>query len=165
MTSPSFRVGLGVDSHAFEKAPSSRPLKIGGIIIPHDRGLLGDSDADVVLHALFNAIASAIGDRGLGFYFGKKEMENPLNKDSAHLLLTALGKMKEKGFHVGNLSVTIEGAQPRMEKHVPAMKENVARVLGITPEEVGITVTSGDGLTSFGKGEGLYAQVMVLLSR
>lgn len=154
---------MGTDSHAFAALESKKKLMMGGIEILDENGLEGDSDGDIFLHSAFNAIMSAMGERGLGFYFNKGNMDQ--FGDSTKILGVAIQKMLEKKFSVVNISFTVEGKRPRLEKHIPAIQQSVGKLLGISPASVGITVTSGDGLTSFGKGEGVYCQAIALLQK
>lgn len=155
-----FRIGMGTDSHAFVPAKGKR-LMLGGVHIDHPDALQGDSDGDVLLHAAFNAIMSAIGDRGLGHYFNKNNMDR--YGASEAILGLAMEKATEKGYRVNNVSITVEGQQPRLEKHIPAMQKRIGEILNVEPDCVGITVTSGETLSAFGKGEGIYGQAVILL--
>ena len=157
-----FRIGLGTDSHAFEKVAAGRKVVLGGVVIPHPLGLDGDSDADVVLHALFNAMTSAVGDRGIGFYFKKADMEKGY-ADSANMIRRALEIISDAGFELVNVSVALELKEPKIEPNVPAMKKRMADILGIIESAIGISATSGDGMSPYAKGEGIYGQVIVLL--
>ncbi|MBM3282570.1 MAG: 2-C-methyl-D-erythritol 2,4-cyclodiphosphate synthase [Candidatus Diapherotrites archaeon] len=159
---PSFRIGLGVDSHAFEKNPSARKLMLGGVHFTGERALEGDSDADVILHALFNAIHSALGDRGLGFYFSKKDMAGEL-ADSKNMLARAIQTLEKSPYHIANVSITLECLTPRIEPKNGDIRKRVAGLLNIDVSCVGLTAGTGDHLTAFANGEGIYCQVMVLL--
>lgn len=159
-----FRIGLGTDSHAFEKVAAGKKVVLGGVVIPHPLGLEGDSDADVVLHALFNALSSAVGDRGIGFYFTKGDMEKGF-ADSSKMVRKALEIVSSAGFGVVNVSVALELKGPKIEPNVPAMKKRMAEILGIDAGAIGITATSGDGMSPYAKGEGIYGQVIVLLQK
>ncbi|KKR78760.1 MAG: 2-C-methyl-D-erythritol 4-phosphate cytidylyltransferase, partial [Candidatus Nomurabacteria bacterium GW2011_GWA2_40_9] len=142
-----FRVGFGQDSHAFSK-DKSKKLILGGYIIPNETGLEADSDGDLILHALFNAISSAIGERGLGYY------SNPMCKngitDSREYLKVILKKLKDRNMKLNNLSISIEASKPRLEKHTGKIIESLSKILSLNKENIGITYTSGDNLTSFG---------------
>ncbi|MBM3282601.1 MAG: 2-C-methyl-D-erythritol 2,4-cyclodiphosphate synthase [Candidatus Diapherotrites archaeon] len=157
------RIGMGTDSHAFADLNSGKRLVLGSVEIPGEIGLVGDSDGDVILHAAFNAIMSALGEQGLGFYFNKNNMDK--YGHSTAILEVGLEKMHSLGFRVGNISITLEGKKPRLQKHIPSIQEAMSALLHVLPACVGITITSGDGLTSFGKGEGLYCQAVVLLEK
>jgi 2-C-methyl-D-erythritol 2,4-cyclodiphosphate synthase len=155
------RVGLGQDSHAFEPDSSAKPLILGGVVFPGTPGLKANSDGDVVLHAIFNALSAAIGKRSLGIY------ADPICargiKDSAAYLAVALDMVREAGYTVGNVSVSIEARRPRIEPRAAEMQQRIAALLGVSADRVGLTATSGEGLTAFGRGEGIQALVIACL--
>ena len=155
-----FRIGFGQDSHRFS-GNKNKKLVIGGHVIPNEIGLEADSDGDVILHALFNAISSAIGDRGLGFYAGP--MCRKGIKDSKEYLKIILRKLNEKSFKISNASISIEAARPKLEQHTDKIKNSLSKILSLEEERIGITYTSGDNLTSFGKGEGMQCFCLVTL--
>jgi 2-C-methyl-D-erythritol 2,4-cyclodiphosphate synthase len=159
-----FRIGLGVDSHAFEKEKTERKLVLGGVHFLGEFALAGDSDADVILHALFNAIHSALGDRGLGFYFSKKDMVGKM-ADSENILKRALETLSGSGYSISNVSLTLECLKPRIEPKSIAIRTNLARILNVNINQIGLTAGTGDYLTSFGKGKGIYCQAIVLLEK
>lgn len=161
MTLP-FRIGLGVDSHAFEATATGRKLMLGGVHFENERALVGDSDADVILHALFNAIHSALGDRGLGFYFSKKDMVGKM-ADSKNILARAIQTLEQSPYQIGNVSITLECLTPRIEPRNVDIRMSVARVLGVDVSQIGLTAGTGDHLTSFADGKGIYCQAVVLL--
>lgn len=156
------RIGFGVDSHAFEKNPSTRKLMLGGVHFPNERALDGDSDADVILHALFNAIHSALGDRGLGFYFSKKDMQGEL-ADSKNILARAVETLEKSPYRLANVSITLECLVPRIEPKNIEIRESIAHVLHIDISRIGLTAGTGDHLTAFADGKGIYCQAVVLL--
>jgi 2-C-methyl-D-erythritol 2,4-cyclodiphosphate synthase len=153
-------VGLGQDSHAFEPDGSQKPLVLGGVVFPGAPGLQANSDGDVVLHAIFNALSSAIGKRSLGIY-ADPICERGV-KDSSAYLAVALDMVREAGYTVGNVSVSIEARRPRIEPRAEEMQQHIADLLGVSTDRVGLTATSGEGLTAFGRGEGI--QVFVIAS-
>ena len=154
------RVGLGQDSHAFEPEGSTKPLILGGVVFAGHPGLLANSDGDVVLHALFNALSQALGKRSLGVY------ADPICQrgvtDSREYLAVALDMVRHAGYTISNVGVSVEGRRPRIEPMSQTMKQNIARLLDVAGDQVGITATSGEGLTAFGRGEGI--QVLVIVS-
>jgi 2-C-methyl-D-erythritol 2,4-cyclodiphosphate synthase len=154
------RVGLGQDSHAFEPEGSRKPLILGGVVFPGHPGLLANSDGDVVLHALFNALSQAIGKRSLGVY------ADPIcqrgGKDSRAYIAVALDMVRQAGYTISNVGVSIEARRPKIEPLAEQMKKSLAGLLGVADDQVGITATSGEGLTAFGRGEGI--QVLVIVS-
>ena len=154
------RVGFGHDSHPFEPEGTTKPLILGGVVFAGQPGLHANSDGDVVLHALFNALSQAIGKRSLGIY------ADPLCQagvtDSRAYLKVALDMLGEAGYTIGNVGISIEARRPRIEPMARAMKSSIASLLGVSADQVGITATSGEGLTSFGRGEGI--QVFAIAS-
>ncbi len=154
------RVGLGQDSHAFEPEGSQKPLILGGVAFPGHPGLLANSDGDVVLHAIFNALSQAIGKRSLGVY------ADPLCqsgvRDSRVYLSVALDMVRQAGYTINNVGVSIEARRPKIEPLAAQMKASLAGLLGVSGDQVGITATTGEGLTAFGRGEGV--QVLVIVS-
>jgi 2-C-methyl-D-erythritol 2,4-cyclodiphosphate synthase len=156
------RVGLGQDSHAFEPESSTKPLILGGVTFLGHPGLLANSDGDAVLHALFNALSSAIGKRSLGIY------ADPICRsgvtDSREYLKLALDMTRQAGYTINNVSVSVEARRPKIEPAAEQMKKSLAALLGIAHDQVGITATSGEGLTAFGRGEGIQVFVIVSLT-
>lgn len=155
------KIGLGQDSHRFEKG---KPLVLGGVGINYHSGLKANSDGDVVLHALCNALASAVGKGSISTYADKMCKEEGIT-DSKEYVKVALGFVQGAGYKVGNVSIAIEGKEPKLEKHVSEMKKVIASLLDVDVAEVGITATTGEELTAFGKGEGVQVFVVVILSR
>ncbi len=156
-----FRVGLGQDSHRFVEKDGSKPLVLGGIVIPKERGLKGNSDGDVVLHAIFNSLSQAVGERSLGVYSDPLCLEQGIT-DSKEYVKVVLKIIRKKGYKINNIGVMIEAKKPRIEEHSKVMKRSISRILGIDEDQIGITATTGDGLTDFGRGEGI--QVLVISS-
>ena len=156
------RVGLGQDSHAFEQDGSRKPLVLGGVVFAGHPGLLANSDGDVVLHALFNALSQAVGKRSLGVY------ADPICRrgitDSKEYLRVALDMVRQAGYTINNVGVSIEARRPQIEPMAEQMKASIAGILGVGDDQVGITATSGEGLTAFGRGEGIQVFVIVSLT-
>ena len=154
------RVGQGFDVH---QLVSGRKLVIGGVEIPHERGLLGHSDADVLLHAICDALlgAAALGDIGRHF-----PDSDPRYKgiDSRELLRHVAALIREKGYRVGNVDATIIAQAPRMAPHIPKMVQNIAADLGIDAGAVNVKATTTEELGFTGRGEGIAAQAICLLS-
>lgn len=151
-SSANFRAGFGQDSHKFSKNKNKK-LILGGFIVPNEAGLEADSDGDVILHALFNALSSAIGGRSLDYYAGPMCREGI--SDSNEYLKIILEKMHKKNIKINNISIAIEAARPKLERYTENIKSSLSRILNLNKENIGITYTSGDELTSFGKGEGI----------
>jgi 2-C-methyl-D-erythritol 2,4-cyclodiphosphate synthase len=154
------RIGQGFDVHALV---AGRKLVIGGVEIAHDKGLLGHSDADVLLHAICDALlgAAALGDIGRHF-----PDSNPKYKgiDSRELLRHVAALLVEKGYRVGNVDATIIAQAPRMAPHIPAMIANIAADLAIDPGRVNVKATTTEELGFTGRGEGIAAQAICLLT-
>ena len=155
-----FKVGFGHDSHQFSKNKSKK-LILGGCIIPNETGLEANSDGDLILHALFNAIGSAIGDRGLGFYADSMLKKGIL--DSSKYLNIILGKLNGKNMKISNVSISIEASRPKLEKHTDNIKNSLSKILSLNKENIGITYTSGESLTSFGRGKGMQCFAVVTI--
>lgn len=150
------RTGLGQDSHAFEKTPSGKPLKLAGIVF-EGPALEGNSDADVVLHALCNALTGVHGVVVLGK--ATDELSKAGKNDSAEyvkLALSHLGSLK-----LSHVSVSLECLRPKIVPKIDEMRKNLAKILGLDYRDVAITAHTGEGLTAFGRGEGILASVIV----
>jgi len=153
------RVGTGFDVHALV---AGRRLVIGGVHVPYERGLEGHSDADVLLHAIGDAILGALALGDLGAHFPDSDPRWK-NADSRALLRHIAGLMGERGFSIGNVDATVIAQAPRLAPHVAAMRANVASDLGCTPDDVGIKATTTEHLGFAGRGEGIAAMASVLL--
>jgi len=153
-----FKSAIGQDSHRFEEEGSKKPLMIGGVHIPGCPGLEGNSDADVVLHALINALSGVSGLNILGKISDDMCLRLGITDSKAYLAkaMESLGN-----YRISHVSVAIEGKRPRFEPVIGKIKESLADLLKIQPSDVGITATTGEGLTAFGRGEGLQAFVVV----
>jgi len=155
----SVRVGTGFDVHALV---AGRRLVIGGVHVPYERGLDGHSDADVLLHAIGDAILGALALGDLGRHFPDSDPRWK-DADSRALLRHIAGLMRERGFAIGNVDATVIAQAPRLAPHVAAMRANVASDLGCTPDDVGIKATTTEHLGFAGRGEGIAAMASVLL--
>ena len=153
-----FKVGFGQDSHKFSK-DKSKKLILGSYLVPNEAGLDANSDGDVVLHALFNAISQAIGERSLGFY--ADEMYRNGITDSKEYLKVILDKLKQKSLKINNIGITIEAGRPKLEGHTDKIKDSVSKLICLDKDNIGINYTSGEGLTAFGKGEGMQCFAVV----
>jgi 2-C-methyl-D-erythritol 2,4-cyclodiphosphate synthase len=154
-------IGIGEDSHAFG---SDKKLVLGGVVFEGEKGLIAHSDGDVVFHALFNAVSSALGGRSIGFYFPDTRADQE-NMNSENYIKFAANMLKEKKCAVENISLSIEAKKPKIEPKAEEMKKRIAEGFGISPSMVGLTATSGEGLTSFGKGEGVRVVAAVSIKR
>jgi 2-C-methyl-D-erythritol 2,4-cyclodiphosphate synthase len=156
-----FRIGQGYDVHALTPG---RKLILGGVEIPHSRGLLGHSDSDALLHAITDALlgAAGLGDIGGMFPDTSSQWEGA---DSRTLLRGAMAAVREAGWRVGNVDATIIAQAPRIAPHVAAMRANIAADLGIDPGAVNVKGKTNERLGFEGRGEGIAAQAAVLLQR
>lgn len=153
------RVGQGFDVH---QMVAGRKLIIGGVEIPHDKGLLGHSDADVLLHAVCDALlgAAALGDIGRHF----SDTDAKYKNIDSRILLREVGNMvRNAGFSIGNVDATIIAQVPKMAPHIPRMVENIAVDLGIAMNAVNVKATTTENLGFIGRGDGIAAQAVVLL--
>ena len=153
------RIGIGMDSHKFSKG--KKPLMLGGIKISNKDGFDANSDGDVVLHALFNALSTAIGMKSLGFYADKMLKEGIT--DSKQYLKFITGKTNEKNLKIQNVAIMLEGKRPKIDGQIDRIKSSLSKLLGIKSDYIGIAATSGEGLTEFGEGKGMQCIVVISL--
>ncbi|WP_312097457.1 2-C-methyl-D-erythritol 2,4-cyclodiphosphate synthase [Niallia sp.] len=156
-----FRIGQGFDVH---QLVSGRPLIIGGIEIPYEKGLLGHSDADVLLHTIADACLGAIGEGDIGKHFPDTD-EAFKDADSAKLLQHVWQIVKEKGYKLVNADCTIMAQQPKMAPHIKAMQARIAELLETEQENVNVKATTTEKLGFTGRGEGIASQAVVLLQK
>src|SRR5690606_23880153 len=155
------RIGQGFDVHALV---SGRPLIIGGVTIPYERGLAGHSDADVLLHAVTDALLGGAGLGDIGRHFPDTD-ETYRGADSRVLLRAAYGKVRQSGWQVVNVDATLHAQAPRIGPHAAAMVANIAHDLGIDAGCVNIKGKTNEGLGYLGRKEGIAATVVALLAR
>lgn len=155
------RIGNGYDVH---RLVAGRKLILGGVDIPHTLGLLGHSDADVLLHALSDAILGAIGEGDIGRHFPDTD---PAFKgaDSIKLLQHVMALADSKGFRIGNVDTTIVAQRPKLAPFIQQMRANIARALGAEEERVNVKATTTEELGFAGRGEGIAAYAVALLER
>ena len=153
------RVGMGYDVH---QLVDERKLIIGGVEIPHEKGLLGHSDADVLLHAIMDALIGAIGEGDIGKHFPDTD-ENYKGISSMCLLECVGTLLKEKKASIHNIDATIIAQRPKMAPHIPGMKENIAKVLNIEVSQVNIKATTEEKLGFTGSEQGISSQAVVLV--
>ncbi|WP_277057200.1 2-C-methyl-D-erythritol 2,4-cyclodiphosphate synthase [Trichlorobacter lovleyi] len=153
------RIGHGYDVH---RLVEDRKLIMGGVDIPWEKGLLGHSDADVLLHAIADALLGALAMGDIGKHFPDTD---PVFKgaDSMKLLEHVVGLIRTQGYAVGNLDATIIAQRPKMAPHIQAMRENVARACGVEVDRINVKATTEEGLGFTGTGEGISAHAVVLL--
>lgn len=155
------RIGHGFDVH---KLVENRPCIIGGVTIPFEKGLLGHSDADVLLHSVADACLGAIGEGDIGKHFPDTD-EAFKDADSKKLLRHVFQIVKEKGYILGNVDCTIIAQLPKMAPHITAMREVIASLLEADLSQVNVKATTSEKLGFTGRGEGIAAEVVVLLQK
>ena len=156
-----FRIGEGWDVHALVPG---RPLIIGGITIPHHAGLLGHSDADVLLHAITDALFGAAGLGDIGRHFPDTDTQFK-GADSAQLLAEAARRVRAAGFEIGNVDSTVIAQAPKLAPHIPAMVARIAATLGVAVEQVNVKAKTAEKLGPVGQGLAIEARAAVLLTR
>lgn len=154
-----FRVGIGHDTH---RLGAARPLRLGGLTIPHESGLVGHSDADVLLHAITDAILGAGGAGDIGELFPDTDPANK-DKDSAEMLAAARDKALGATGRVVNLDCTVFAEAPKLSVHKPALRESIARLLGVRPEQVSVKAKTGERVGPIGRKEAIGAEAIVLV--
>ena len=158
-TLPPFRIGEGWDIHALVVG---RPLVLGGITLPFDKGLLGHSDADALLHAITDALLGAAGLGDIGSHFPDTDAQFR-GADSAVLLAEAARIVRAKGYAVGNVDSTVIAQAPRMAPHIGAMRARIAQLLGIAPDCVNVKAKTAEKMGPVGLGQAIEARAVVLL--
>ncbi len=153
------RIGHGYDVHKFEE---NRRLIIGGVVIPYEKGLLGHSDADVLLHAISDALlgAAALGDIGKHFPDSSNEF---LNIDSRILLRKVVCLLNENGYKIGNIDATVIAQKPKMSPHIAEMRRNIAEDCGVTLDKINVKATTEEGLGFTGKLLGISAHAVCII--
>jgi 2-C-methyl-D-erythritol 2,4-cyclodiphosphate synthase len=159
MNAPRARIGTGFDVHALV---AGRRLVLGGVTIPHDRGLDGHSDADVLLHAICDAILGALGQGDIGAHFPDTDSAYK-DADSRVLLRRVWQRARAAGYALGNLDATVIAQAPRLQPHTAQMVANIAADCDARPQQVNVKATSTERLGFIGRGEGIAAQAAVLL--
>ncbi len=156
-----FRIGEGWDIHALVEG---RKLILGGVKIPHDKGLLGHSDADALLHAITDALlgAAALGDIGSHFPDTDAEFKGA---DSATLLAEIVRRVRAKGFEIGNVDSTVIAQAPKLAPHIAAMRQRIAEVLGVSLDRVNVKAKTAEKMGPVGEGKAMEARAVVLLTR
>jgi len=155
------RVGYGFDVH---RLVSDRPLWLGGILIPHEKGLLGHSDADVLIHAICDALLGAANMRDIGFHFPDTSNDFA-GIDSKLLLKKTFDLLREKSWKVSNVDATICAERPKISPFIPEMQACLAPLMGVEPDAVSIKATTSEKLGFTGREEGISASAVVLITR
>lgn len=154
------RIGNGYDIH---RLVEGRPLILGGVTIPHDRGLDGHSDADVLTHAIMDALLGALSLGDIGLYFPPGDPQWA-GADSLKLLAQVNAMVQERGWAVCNVDSVIVAEQPKMKPHINAMRSRLAEVLGVDPSQVGVKATTNETLGPVGRQEGIAVYAVALLT-
>lgn len=154
------RIGIGLDSHRLNEG-TKKKLILGGVEISKEYCLIADSDGDVIIHSLCNALSTAIGGGSLGTWAG--EMFKKGVTDSREFLKVIIDRVKKKGLKINNAAIMVEAGKPKLEGFRKQMQLSLAKLLEIEADKVGIAFTTGEGLTAFGRGEGIQALTIVSL--
>ncbi len=160
-TSHNLRVGIGEDSH--RTAPGG-PLRLGGIDVPHDRQLVGHSDADVLLHAVTDALLGAAALPDIGRMFPDTDQANR-GRDSAEMLAAAAAKVAEAGYRVVNLDCNVHAQRPKLADYQEAIRHRIAGVLEVSPFQIGLKAKTGEGVGPVGREEVIEARCVALLEK
>ena len=159
MQQPNIRVGMGYDVH---RLVEGRPLILGGIEIPHTLGLLGHSDADVLIHAICDALLGAANLRDIGFHFPDTSAAT-LGMDSKEILRQCIGLIEEKGYKVGNIDATVCAERPKINPHVDRMRSCLTGVMGCDEDQISIKATTTERLGFTGREEGISAYAVCMI--
>jgi 2-C-methyl-D-erythritol 2,4-cyclodiphosphate synthase len=154
-----FRVGFGYDVHRWAEG---RPLWLGGVRIPHSQGLAGHSDADVLLHAVCDALLGAVGERDIGYHFPDTDPRYK-GASSDRFLQEAQRLAQQAGYQLGNLDATLVAEAPKLNPHVPAMQASLARLLQCEAGRINLKATTNEKMGFVGRNEGMAAYAVVLL--
>ncbi len=153
------RIGHGYDVH---RLVEGRKLILGGAEVPYEKGLLGHSDADVLTHAVMDALLGAAGLGDIGQHFPDSD-DRFLGADSLELLRQVCGMLSERGYRIGNVDVTVIAQRPKLAGFIPTMRENLAAVMGLRPEDVNVKATTEEKLGFTGEGLGIAAHAVALI--
>ena len=153
------RIGHGYDVHRLEEG---RKLILGGAEVPYEKGLLGHSDADVLTHAVMDALLGAAGLGDIGQHFPDSD-DRFLGADSLELLRQVCGMLSVRGYRIGNVDVTVIAQRPKLAGFIPAMRKNLAAVMGLRPEDVNVKATTEEKLGFTGEGLGIAAHAVALI--
>ena len=156
-----FRVGMGYDVHQLVEG---RDLWIGGIKLEHEKGLLGHSDADVLIHAICDAILGAANMRDIGYHFPDTSAETE-GMDSKIILKKTIELIATKGYHLVNIDATICAERPKMNPHIPEMQQVMAQVIGCDPDQISIKATTTEKLGFTGRQEGISAYAVAMIEK
>ena len=153
------RIGTGFDSHRLEEG---RKLILGGVEITHSRGLLGHSDADVIVHAIIDALFGSIADGDIGQHFPDTDPKWK-GADSIELLKTAAGRLKSLGWKIVNTDATVIAQEPKLGPHIQKMRERIAEAMGVEKQQVSIKAKTNEGMGALGRREGIAVHAVALV--
>ena len=156
---PSFRIGEGWDTHVLVEG---RPLILGGVQVPFEKGLLGHSDADALLHAITDALLGSAGLGDIGRHFPDTDARFK-GADSAVLLAEAAARVRAQGWRIANIDSTVMAQAPKLAPHIPAMQARIAEVLGLQPGQVNVKAKTAEKLGPVGQGQSMEARAVALL--
>lgn len=155
------RVGFGYDMHCLQEG---RELWIGGVKLDYEKGLLGHSDADVLIHAICDALLGAANHRDIGYHFPDNSIEYH-NIDSKILLKETMNLLRDKGYTLGNIDATVCAEQPKLSPHIPAMQRKLAEVMEVHEELISIKATTSEKMGFVGREEGITAYAVALIQK
>ncbi len=154
------RVGIGFDTH---RLVEGRKLILGGVDVPYEQGLLGHSDADVLTHAIMDALLGAIAAGDIGQHFPDTDARWK-DADSIHLLQAVIALLNDQGWQVHNVDATVLAERPKLKPHIPAMRQRLAEAMGVPVEAVSVKATTVEGLGAIGRHEGISAMAVATLT-
>ena len=155
------RTGIGFDSH---RLIAGRRLVLGGVEIPHEQGLMGHSDADVLIHALCDALLGAVADGDIGQHFADSDPQWK-DVDSTRLLARAIERLARAGWRVVNTDATVVAEAPKLMPHIPAMRARLAEVMGVDVSRVSVKAKTNEGMDAVGRREGITAMAVATVER
>lgn len=155
------KIGHGYDIH---RTTEGRKMIIGGVEIPYEKGLLGHSDADVLIHAVIDALLGAMGKGDIGTHFPDTDNKY-FNIDSSLLLEETMALMAAEGYSVGNLDATVIAQRPKLNPHIPQIKDRLAQIMGIPSERVNVKAKTEEGLGYIGAGDAISAHAVVIIEK
>jgi 2-C-methyl-D-erythritol 2,4-cyclodiphosphate synthase len=153
------RIGIGEDSH---RLGPGGPLRIGGVNVPHNRSLIGHSDADALLHAVTDALLGAAALPDIGRMFPNTDAANR-GRDSAEMVAAAADRVAEAGYRIVNLDCVIHAERPKFAEHIDAIRERIAHILRLQVDQIGLKAKTGEGLGPIGRGEAIATRCIALL--
>ena len=155
------KIGIGYDIHRLEEG---RPLILGGVLIPHTKGIVAHSDGDVLIHALSDALLGALALPNIGYYFPDTDPKNR-NLNSFHILQFVLSQLRDRDYFVNNIDAVIIAQEPKLLPFIPEMRKNIAQQTDLSLEDIGLKATTHEKLGEIGKGNAIAVLANVLISR